>query len=68
MNTNMDEKTMQILSSLRDKVGPKCCWTNSEYENRSMSKYFSGFARIIEYADYQRGGASPEYAFKITEG
>jgi len=29
---------------------------------------FNGFARIIEYADYQRNGASPEYAFKMIEG
>ena len=46
----------------------KCCWTNKSNPNLSLSQYFTGFARIIEYADYQRNGASPEYAFKITEG
>lgn len=47
--------------------GTKCCWTDKQ-TGRSLSNYFTGFARIIEYADYQRNGASPEYAFKITEG
>lgn len=47
--------------------GFKCCW-NDKYGKNSLSQFFTGFARIIEYADYQRNGASPEYAFKITEG
>lgn len=47
--------------------GTKCCW-NDKYGKNGLSQFFTGFARIIEYADYQRNGASPEYAFKITEG
>lgn len=33
-----------------------------------MSQYFSGFVRIVEYADYLKEGKSPEYAFKLIEG
>ena len=33
-----------------------------------MSKWFTGFARMVEYADFEKEGASPEYAFKLTEG
>ena len=55
------------LRALKHLKGTKCCWTNKE-TGKSLSKYFTGFARIIEYADYQRNGASPEYAFKMIEG
>ena len=67
MNSNPDKKVIRRLESLRGVKGPKCCWTNSQTGN-SLSKYFTGYARIVEYADYQRDGASPEYAFKISEG
>jgi hypothetical protein len=64
---NTDAGSEKDLENLRKVKGAKCCWTNKE-TGKSLSKYFTGFARIIEYADYQRGGASPEYAFKIIEG
>jgi hypothetical protein len=68
MNSNMDTAVQTKLNSLRNMPGPKCCWTNKEDGSKSLNKYFTGFARIIEYADYQRMGSSPEYAFKMTEG
>jgi hypothetical protein len=55
------------LEELSAKPGTKCCWTNED-PSESLSPYFSGFARIIEYADFQRNGSTPEYAFRITEG
>jgi hypothetical protein len=64
---NTDPSSLIDLEKLRKIKGTKCCWTNKE-TGHGLSKYFTGFARIIEYADYQRNGASPEYAFKISEG
>lgn len=67
INSNMDTKVINKLNILKETNGTKCCWTDKE-TGQSLNKYFTGFARIIEYADYQRNGASPEYAFKMTEG
>lgn len=33
-----------------------------------MKDYFTGFVRIIEYADYAKEGDAPSYAFKLIEG
>lgn len=68
MNTNEDEMVNSYLDKISKKSGTKCCWTNKETPMKSYKNLFTGFARIIEYADYQRNGASPEYAFKLTEG
>lgn len=65
--TNVEPKILRSLNRLSYVKGTKCCWTNKD-TGRSLSRLFTGFARIVEYADYQRNGASPEYAFKLTEG
>lgn len=67
VNSNMDKNVIERLEAIRQMPGTKCCWTNKD-NGKSLSRYFTGFARIVEYADYQRNGASPEYAFKLTEG
>ena len=67
MNSNPDKEIIKRLESLRSVRGTKCCWSNTD-TGKSLGKYFTGYARIVEYADYQRNGASPEYAFKISEG
>jgi len=68
LNTNLTPGVVKKLNMLRNMPGTKCCWTNKEDGKKSLNNYFTGFARIIEYADYQRMGSSPEYAFKLTEG
>ena len=52
LNTNMDKAVLEKLKSLRRYSGAKCCWTDKEDGSNSLNKYFSGFARIIKYADY----------------
>ena len=67
INSSENAAVIAKLSELSNMPGTKCCWTDKG-SGESLSTYFTGFVRMIEYADYQRNGASPEYAFKITEG
>lgn len=67
VNSNIDSKIESKLKALQKPEGTKCCWTDKD-ESKSLSKLFTGFGRIIEYADYVKGGASPEYAYKLIEG
>jgi len=66
-NTNMETKVVRRLHRMSRIKGTKCCWTDKE-TGKSLHKLFTGFGRIVEYADYQRKGFSPEYAFKMSEG
>jgi hypothetical protein len=51
INSNNDHEVIKKLDELKKTPGTKCCWTNKSGE-KSLSTYFTGFARIIEYADY----------------
>ena len=67
VSTELNDKTDSKLTSLEVKDGAKCCWTSKTPEE-SLSNLFTGFARIIKYADYSHKGDVPEYAFMIYEG
>jgi len=67
LNTVVSDEVRNKLRGLESKKGVKCCWTDDN-ANLSLKRYFNGFARIIEYADYTNKGTTPEYAYKLTEG
>jgi len=66
-NSAFKNDVVKKMKELEAETGTKCCWLDKD-EKKSLRSYFTGFARIIEYADYYKDGKSPEYAFKITEG
>ena len=67
MSTELSDETDTKLRNLEIKDGVKCCW-NAANPTESLKHYFTGFARTVQYADYDHEGEHPEYAFKFYEG
>jgi len=65
--TNHHNNTHEKLKELSKFKGTKCCWKDKD-PKKSLEHFFTGIGRMVEYADFEDGGASPAYAYKIVEG
>jgi hypothetical protein len=66
--TDHHTKTHDKMNELAIFNGTKCCWHDKEDPSKGLSHFFTGFGRMVEFADFNKGGAGPSYAVKLMEG